>query len=159
VIKSAWHDATPHGQIAEDVNANFGTINPFHEYIRADKARADIEALQAELEAEREMVADLRKMVAEKAAVHGLTPDILERAVALGVEAGRADIQAAVQRAIEACEAKCYENWKAFSSPEYTTGQPMASFGERFAAESCAEDIRALLDPAALAKIIDGGEG
>jgi hypothetical protein len=44
MVKSAWHDATRHGQIAEDVNANFGTINPFHEYIRADLHRAEIEA-------------------------------------------------------------------------------------------------------------------
>ena len=37
---SAWHDATPHEEIATDHNNRFGTINPFHEYIRADLAAA-----------------------------------------------------------------------------------------------------------------------
>jgi hypothetical protein len=69
----------------------------------------------------------------------------------------RAEIEDVVRRTIEACEAKCAELVKVFASPEYTTGQPMASFAERFAVESCIEEIRALAtDPAALERIIKG---
>jgi hypothetical protein len=72
----------------------------------------------------------------------------------------RAEVEAAVVRALEACDAECAELLKSFASPEYTTGQPMASFGERFAVGRCIEKIRAIAtDPAALARIIEDGPG
>ena len=43
----------------------------------------------------------------------------------------------------EACAKVCEEQIKTFLSPQYKTGQPLSSFGERHAAASCAKAIRA----------------
>ena len=43
----------------------------------------------------------------------------------------------------EACAKVCEDQIKIFLSSEYKTGQPLSSFGERHAAASCAEAIRA----------------
>ena len=51
-----------------------------------------------------------------------------------------ADLVAAQER--EACAKVCEEQIKTFLSPQYKTGQPLSSFGERHAAASCAEAIR-----------------
>ena len=43
----------------------------------------------------------------------------------------------------EACALACELQIKIFMSPQYKTGQPLSSLGERHAAASCAEAIRA----------------
>ena len=43
----------------------------------------------------------------------------------------------------EACAKVCEGQIKIFLSPQYKTGQPMSSLGERHAVASCAEAIRA----------------
>ena len=43
----------------------------------------------------------------------------------------------------EACAKACEDQIKIFLSPQYKTGQPLSSLGERHAAASCAEAIRA----------------
>ena len=43
----------------------------------------------------------------------------------------------------EACAKVCEGQIKIFLSPQYKTGQPMSSFGERHAVASCVEAIRA----------------
>jgi hypothetical protein len=43
----------------------------------------------------------------------------------------------------EACAKVCENQVKIFLSPQYKTGQPLSSFGERHAAASCAAAIRA----------------
>ena len=46
--------------------------------------------------------------------------------------------------ALEEAARVCEEQQQTFLSPEYATGQPMSSFGERFACGRCAEAIRNL---------------
>ena len=43
----------------------------------------------------------------------------------------------------EACAKVCEGQIKIFLSPQYKTGQPMSSLGERHAVASCAKAIRA----------------
>jgi hypothetical protein len=43
----------------------------------------------------------------------------------------------------EACAKVCEKQIKIFLSPQYKTGQPMSSLGERHAVASCVEAIRA----------------
>lgn len=50
---------------------------------------------------------------------------------------------ATIERCAQACEAQAAN----FLSPEYTTGQPMSSFQERFACNQCAAAIRQLASP------------
>jgi hypothetical protein len=47
---------------------------------------------------------------------------------------------AVVEEAIEACK----KQERDFLDPAYTTGQPLASFSERFACDQCARAIRAI---------------
>lgn len=47
-------------------------------------------------------------------------------------------------RAIEDAAKVCMDQQQVFLSPKYATGQPLSSFGERFACGTCAENIRAL---------------
>jgi len=49
--------------------------------------------------------------------------------------------------AIEAAAKACIDQQKVFASPQYATGQPLSSFGERFACGKCAEEITALKKP------------
>lgn len=42
----------------------------------------------------------------------------------------------------ERCAKVCEAAAKQFLSPEYATGQPLSSFSERFACDTCAEGIR-----------------
>ena len=51
-------------------------------------------------------------------------------------------LDAAVQAERERCAAACEKQAEVFLSPEYSTGQPLASFQERFACERCAAAIR-----------------
>lgn len=46
-----------------------------------------------------------------------------------------------LERAAVVCEGQ----QQVFLSPQYSTGQPLSSFGERFACGKCAEEIRALI--------------
>jgi hypothetical protein len=43
----------------------------------------------------------------------------------------------------EACAKVCEKQIKIFLSPQYKTGQPLSSFGERTAIASCIEAIKA----------------
>lgn len=69
------------------------------------------------------------------------------RECGIGLAYGRESIErfytfvAAAER--EACAKVCEELRDSFLSPQYATGQPMSSIGERFAAGRCAEAIRA----------------
>ena len=47
-------------------------------------------------------------------------------------------------RAIDDAAKACEDQRQDFLSPEYTTGQPLGSFSERFACGECAASIRAL---------------
>ena len=47
---------------------------------------------------------------------------------------------------LEAAAKICEEQQQIFASPQYATGQPFSSFGERFACGKCAEEIRQLKD-------------
>ena len=72
-------------------------------------------------------------------------------------DVARADIQAAVQRAIEACAARAGAN----VFPVYGQIEAMSA-EERARLNECARiqnALRALLAPAALERIIDGGKG
>lgn len=51
------------------------------------------------------------------------------------------------QQALEEAIAACRAQQVSFASPEYSTGQPLASFTERFACNQCIEAIRALIGP------------
>lgn len=42
----------------------------------------------------------------------------------------------------ERCARVCEAAAEQFLSPEYATGQPLSSFAERFACDTCAEGIR-----------------
>ena len=46
------------------------------------------------------------------------------------------------EEAYEACARICEKQQAIFASPKYAAGQPMSSFGERFACGKCAEEIR-----------------
>jgi len=52
-------------------------------------------------------------------------------------------VEAAVKAEREACAKACEGQIKIFLSPQYKTGQPMSSFGERHAVASCVEAIQA----------------
>ena len=73
-----------------------------------------------------------------KCEVHSAVPfdQLLEAFAALV----RAEAQAEER---EACARACEGQIKIFLSPQYKTGQPMSSLGERHAVASCAEAIRA----------------
>lgn len=53
-------------------------------------ADAREDELLAELADARQMIADLRYLLAERCQEQGLTPEILDRALSLGIETGRA---------------------------------------------------------------------
>lgn len=52
------------------------------------------------------------------------------------------EAQAIVRRLMEHAALICEEQQAVFLSPEYATGQPLSSFGERFACGQCAKIIR-----------------
>ena len=52
------------------------------------------------------------------------------------------------ERALGEAVAACREQQQVFLSPEYATGQPLASFQERFACGRCLQEIEALRSPA-----------
>jgi hypothetical protein len=66
------------------------------------------------------------------------------------------DPAAIARAALEEAEKRCDQIIAGFLSPEYSIGQPMASFAERFGAGECKDAIRALMEPAALAEIVKG---
>lgn len=71
------------------------------------------------------------------AQLDGTTPD------RVGGQVGSLSIVArAILAERERCAKVCEAAAEQFLSPEYATGQPMSSFGERFACETCAEGIR-----------------
>ena len=59
-------------------------------------------------------------------------------------EWARASEAEVYNRAIEDAAKACEDQRQDFLSPEYTTGQPLGSFSERFACGECAASIRAL---------------
>jgi hypothetical protein len=66
----------------------------------------------------------------------------------------RPDPHAIARAALEKAEKRCDQIIAGFLSPEYSIGQPMASFAERFGAGECKDAIRALMEPAVLAEIV-----
>lgn len=52
------------------------------------------------------------------------------------------EIARAILAERERCAKVCEAAAKQFLSPEYATGQPLSSFAERFACDTCAEGIR-----------------
>ena len=48
------------------------------------------------------------------------------------------------EKGIEAAAKVCEDQQQVFLSPQYATGQPMSSVGERIGCAACADEIRAL---------------
>lgn len=74
-----------------------------------------------------------------RAAIVALLPDLLTT-----LKARDAEIEGLRAAVIEECAKVCEEQAADFLSPEYATGQPLSSAGERVACGICAEAIRAL---------------